>query len=202
MENNISQENNSPENQASEQSNQLQPHKDHQWYILTVMAGQEQKIADDIKSYIKENPEGDISEALVPTKQVLKVKRGKKVQEAQKMFPGYVFLQAKITGAVLDKVKSIPKARTFLGAKNKPQPVAASKMTGIFDLISADSSTSTQEHSFSIGETLSIIDGPFESFSGVVEEFDVEKQRLKISVLIFGRATSVELDVTQVEKTS
>lgn len=172
------------------------------WYILNVMAGQENKIAAEIKSMILRGAaSGHITEVLVPTKPIIKVKKGQKVQEAQKLFPGYVFIHANLSGDLYSLINSIPKVMGFLGGKNNPQPVAELKMQEILNLSSTE--IADNKHViFEIGETLNVIEGPFESFSGVVEDFDVEKQKVKISVLIFGRATSVELDINQVEKVS
>lgn len=174
----------------------------NKWYILNVMAGQENKVATDIKSLISRGSLAEyISEVLVPTKQVIKIKKGQKVQEAQKLFPGYVFVNANMSGDAYNSINSIPKVMGFLGGKNNPQPVAEEKMQEILNL-SSEQAADNKNVIFEIGETLNVIEGPFESFSGVVEEFDAEKQKVKISVLIFGRATSVELDIHQVEKIS
>lgn len=175
---------------------------EHKWYILNVMAGQEQKIAGDIKSMMAKTLNGVVSEVLVPCKQVVKIKKGQKVQESQKLFPGYIFIQANLNSNAYNIINAIPKTMGFLGGKNNPQPIAETKMKDIFALVSTDNTDTKKHHIFEIGEVLNIIEGPFESFSGVVENFDSEKQRVRISVLIFGRATSVELDVNQVEKLS
>jgi transcriptional antiterminator NusG len=172
----------------------------NKWYILNVVAGQENKIASDIKSMILRGSFGaNVNEVFVPSKQIVKVKKGQKVQESQKLFPGYIFIQANLQSDAYSVINAIPKVVGFLGGKNNPQPVAEAKMQEILNN-SATQNTETKNVIFDIGETLNIIEGPFESFSGVVEDFDVEKQKVKISVLIFGRATSVELDVNQVEK--
>lgn len=176
--------------------------KDNKWYILNVMAGQENKVASDIKSMIMRGTfAGYVLDVLVPSKQIVKIKKGKKVQEAQKLFPGYVFVNANINSSAYNSLNAIPKVMGFLGGKNSPQPVTDEKMQSILNL-SSESVSDNKNVIFEIGETLNVIEGPFESFSGTVEEFDVEKQKVKISILIFGRATSVELDVSQVEKVS
>ncbi len=175
---------------------------ENKWYIVNVMAGQEGKVATEIKSMITRGTISQyVSEVLVPSKQIVKVKKGQKVQEAQKLFPGYVFINASLSGDVYSLINSIPKVMGFLGSKNNPQPVSEAKMKDILN-ISSIQSADTKHVMFDIGETLNITEGPFESFSGIVENFDAEKQKVKISVLIFGRATSVELDVNQVEKIS
>lgn len=174
----------------------------NRWYILNVIAGQENKVAADIKSLVSRSSlNQDIGEVLVPIKQILKVKKGQKVQEVQKLFPGYIFIHANLSGNAYNAINSIPKVMGFLGGKNNPQPVEENKMQEILTLSTAQSAEN-KNLIFEIGETLNIIEGPFESFSGIVEEFDAEKQKVKISVLIFGRATSVELDINQVEKIS
>lgn len=172
------------------------------WYILNVMAGQENKVAADIKAMILA---GSISkcifDAFVPTKPIIKIKKGQKVQEVQKLFPGYVFVNTNLASEAYSAINSIPKVMGFLGAKNNPQPVAETKMQELLNL-SSSQEVDSKHVIFEIGETLNVIEGPFESFSGAVEDFDIEKQKVKISVLIFGRATSVELDINQVEKVS
>jgi transcriptional antiterminator NusG len=172
------------------------------WYILNVMAGQENNVANDIKTLILKSPAGKfITEVLVPTKPVFKIKKGQKVQELQKIFPGYVFVNANLNSDAYNMINSVQKVMGFLGGKNNPQPVSQEKMDEILNStqqLVADN----KNLNFDIGETLKINEGPFESFTGVVEDYDAEKQKIKISVLIFGRATSVELDVNQVEKVS
>lgn len=172
------------------------------WYILNVMAGQENKIAAEIKSMILRGTLGkNIVDVLVPSKQIMKVKKGQKVQETQKLFPGYVFINADINSEAYNALNSIPKVIGFLGGKNTPEAVSDAKMQDILNT-SSEQVVNSKHVIFEAGETLNVIEGPFESFSGVVEDFDVEKQKVKISILIFGRATSVELDINQVEKVS
>ena len=175
---------------------------ENKWYILNVMAGQENKVASDIKSMMMRGTLGKyVVEVLVPSKQVVKIKKGQKVQEAQKLFPGYVFINANIDSEAYNSINAIPKVMGFLGGKNSPEPVKDDKMQEILSL-SNEQVADNKNVIFEIGETLNVIEGPFESFSGAVEEYDAEKQKVKISILIFGRATSVELDISQVEKIS
>ncbi len=166
------------------------------------MAGQENKVATDIKSMIMRGTLGQcVVEALVPSKQVVKIKKGQKIQEAQKLFPGYVFINANISSGTYNLINSIPKVMGFLGGKNNPEPVSDAKMQEILR-VSNEQAADSKNVIFEIGEVLNVIEGPFESFSGAVEDYDAEKQKVKISILIFGRATSVELDISQVEKVS
>lgn len=172
----------------------------NKWYILNVVAGQENKVASEIKSMILRGILGNtVADAIVPTKPIIKIKKGQKVQEMQKLFPGYVFINANLATDAYNTLNAIPKVMGFLGGKNNPQPVADAKIEDILKL-SSEQNLDQKNVAFEIGEILTVTDGPFESFTGAVEDFDIEKQKVKISVLIFGRATSVELDVTQVEK--
>jgi transcriptional antiterminator NusG len=178
----------------------MEQQENNKWYILNVMAGQENKVASDVKSLMLRGGAGKyIGDAVVPTKPIMKIKKGQKVQEMQKLFPGYVFINADLSSEAYNVINAIPKVMGFLGGKNNPQPVTEEKVQEILK-VSSEEVTDSKNIIFDIGETLNIIEGPFESFSGVVEDFDSEKQKIKISVLIFGRATSVELDVDQVEK--
>ena len=171
----------------------------NKWYILNVMAGQENKIAGEIKSMIMRGHLKNVADVMVPTKPIMKIKKGQKVQELQKLFPGYVFINADINSEAYNALNAIPKVIGFLGGKNTPEPVSEAKMQAILNS-SQEQATSSKNVVFEVGEVLNVIEGPFESFSGVVEEFDAEKQKVKISIMIFGRATSVELDLNQVEK--
>jgi transcriptional antiterminator NusG len=176
--------------------------KENKWFILNVMAGQEKRIANDIKSMImKGQLDKYVYDVIIPSKSIVKIKKGQKVQEDQRLFPGYVFINANLNSEAYNLINSIPKVMGFLGSKNNPEPVGEAKMQEILNLHSQEA-IDNKYMMFEVGEALNIIEGPFESFSGVVEEFDSEKQKVKISVLIFGRATSVELDVNQVEKVS
>jgi len=178
----------------------MEQRTENKWYILNVMAGQENKVASDIKSMmLRGTLNNHVTEVFVPTKAMIKIKKGQKVQEAQKLFPGYVFINTDLDGESYAMINAIPKVMGFLGGKNTPQPVTEPKMQEIIRL-SSEQAPDSKNILFEIGEVLNVIDGPFESFSGTVEDFDVEKQKVKISVLIFGRATSVELDINQVEK--
>lgn len=164
------------------------------------MAGQENKISDNISSIAQGNLSEHISDILVPCKKIVKIKKGQKVLEDQKLFPGYVFVKANLESDAYNIIIAIPKVMGFLGSKNNSEPVSEKKMEEIFSLINNEEKKSNAKQIFEVGEMLNVIDGPFDSFSGVVEEFDNEKQRVKISISIFGRATSVDLEVSQIEK--
>jgi|TARA_B110000259_G_scaffold188259_1_gene246013 transcription termination/antitermination protein NusG len=169
------------------------------WYILKVVSGQESKISKLMESLLDQG-KISIDEVLVPSRKVSKVKKGKKVEEQEKLFSGYVFVKFDLNLDTKSNLLSIPKVSSFLGGTN-PTSVSKSKMEDIFGMISNEKITGVdQDKIFEIGEMINVIDGPFDSFSGAVEEFDDEKQRIKISISIFGRSTSVELHYDQIKK--
>jgi len=172
---------------------------ENNWYILKVVSGQEGKICKLIQSLLDQG-KVSIDEVLVPTRKIFKVKKGKKVEEQEKLFSGYVFIKFDLNLDTKSNLLSIPKVSSFLGGIN-PSVVSKTKMEDIFNMIS-DEKTSVidSDRIFEIGEVINVIDGPFDSFSGAVESFDDEKQRIKISILIFGRSTSVELHYDQIKK--
>lgn len=174
---------------------------EYKWYIANVVSGQEQAVCNEIKGIIeKEGPDCRMNDALLPTKTVLKVKRGKKVEEKQKLFPGYVFVNIEPNGDVFSRIRSLGKVLGFLGPKNSPSPVTDAKISKIIEEAAAEPTAAGDLDAYEIGETVKVIQGPFESFTGVIEDKDLEKKRIKLSVSIFGRATSVDLDVSQIEK--
>jgi len=174
--------------------------KEYKWYILNVVAGQEVKIADEIKSIMARGIDnGAIKDVLVPSKTVIKVSKGQKKENNQKLFPGYVFINTNLEGNSFSIINAIPKVSGFLGGKNNPHPIEQSK---IDEIVSSIENQELQEQNsvFEIGEVVKINDGPFESFSGSVVKFDSERKKVTVSVSIFGRPTEIELELNQVEK--
>ena len=175
---------------------------ENKWYILNVMAGQEQKIANKINNLLVSSAlKQYIDEVLVPTKKTTKIKNGKKAQVEEKLFPGYVFVKGNLDSDAYNILNRMENVMNILGTKNKPKPVSEKKMVEIQKAISNEEENNIKQI-FEIGEKVNVIEGPFESFTGTVENFDTEKQKAKISILIFGRSTSVELDISQIEKIS
>lgn len=172
---------------------------ENNWYILKVVSGQENKIYNIINSLSNDN-KIQIDEVLVPTRKTFKIKKGKKVEEQEKLFSGYVFVKFDLNLDTKSNLLSIPKVSGFLGGIN-PSPVSKVKMDDIFAMINNEKGDSdNSDKIFEIGEIVNVIDGPFDSFSGTVDAFDSEKERVKISISIFGRSTSVELHYHQVKK--
>ena len=167
------------------------------WYIINVVAGQENKTCDDINNIA--NTYENIKEAFIPTKKVFKHVRGKKVESAQKLFPNYVFVNMNMNKDSYGAIRSVPKVLNFLGSKDKPEEVSDAKMEKLMNKITEENNLS-EENVFEIGETVKVIEGPFESFTGTVESKDADKNVLRISISIFGRSTIIDIEANRVEK--
>jgi transcriptional antiterminator NusG len=172
------------------------------WYVVHVYSGFENKVAEEIRERaVRNGLEAYIEDIMVPTETVTEVKRGKKEEAERKFFPGYILISLDLTDEVWHMVKEIPKVTGFLGANNKPSPITRKEAERMMSLLQEGAAAPRQSLAFDIGEEIKVIEGPFASFTGVVEDVDSEKSRLKVSVSIFGRATPVELEYHQVEKT-
>ena len=171
------------------------------WYVVHVYSGFEKKIAQQIKEQAAQSGLGEqFEEVLVPTEQVMEVRRGQKVKSEHKFLPGYVLLHAKLTDEVYHLVKNVAKVTGFLGQNNKPMPLRQGEVDRILNQASESAEHPKSTIHFEIGEQVRVADGPFTSFTGTVEEVDEDRSRVKVAVSIFGRATPVELEYTQVEK--
>ena len=171
------------------------------WYIIHAYSGFEKKVADAINE--RAASQGFTSyfeEVIVPTEEVIEIKKGKKVQSERKFFPGYVMAKMVMTDDTYHIVKNTPKVTGFLGAQNKPMPISEGEAGRILNQVEEGVERPRPLITFDIGEEVKIKDGPFNSFNGFVEEVDEDKARVKISVSIFGRATNVDLEFSQVEK--
>jgi len=172
------------------------------WYIIHAYSGFENKVRESIMSEAERLGLAEAVEAVeVPTETVTEIKRGKKVQVERKFMPGYVLAKLKMTDDVYHLVKNTPKVTGFLGANNKPQPISEAEAARYFGGVEeAKAAPKKQVHvDYELGDSVKVLDGPFASFNGLVEELDFDKQKVKVSVSIFGRATPVELDFEQVE---
>ena len=174
---------------------------DAKWYIVHTYSNFEKKVAEEIKRQAELQGLNDlIEDVLVPTEEVVEVRRGHKVNAERKFLPGYVLLRAKLTDEAYHLVKNVPKVTGFLGQNNKPMPLRQGEVDRILNQVSEGAERPRTSISFEIGEQVRVSDGPFTSFNGVIEEVDEARSRVKVAVSIFGRATPVELEYTQVEK--
>ena len=171
------------------------------WYIVQTFSGFEQKVSEILKETIKIKELDDkISDVLVPIHEVTEVKRGKRVQRKKKYFPSYVLVKMEMSKELYHMVKNIQKVTGFLGKAGEPARVSDKEIDKILGNIKEGSLIPEPTVSFDIGEQVKVCEGPFSSFTGLVEEIDEEKSRLKVSVSIFGRPTPIELEYNQVEK--
>ena len=171
------------------------------WYIIHAYSNFEKKVADSIRDSAAQKGLGDLFEdIIVPTQKVVEVRGGKKVDSERKFFPGYVLAKMEMTDDAYHLIKNTPKVTGFLGANNKPMPISESEANDILNQIQEGVEHPRPSISFEVGESVRVADGPFASFSGMVQEVDEERARLKVEVSIFGRATPVDLEYGQVEK--
>ena len=173
------------------------------WYIVQSHSSFENKVAQEIKDEAaKINLSDKIEEIIVPTHDITEVKRGKRVQRKKKYFPGYVLLKSEMDNTIYHMIKNLKKVSGFLGTKGVPIPVSEKEIEKILGQIKDGVVQPKSGVEYNVGEKVQVIDGPFASFSGLVEDIDEEKLRLKVSVSIFGRPTPVDLEYSQVEKES
>jgi transcriptional antiterminator NusG len=176
--------------------------KAKRWYIIHAYSGFEKKVAQSILEQAAQKGLSDaFEEVVVPTEDVVEVRRGKKIAAERKFFPGYVLAKMDMTDATWQLVKTTPKVTGFLGGKGiRPQPITDAEAANIFKQAEDGTKSVRTTVHYDIGEQVKIIDGPFESFVGTVDDVEEDRQKLKVSVSIFGRATPVELNYDQVHK--
>lgn len=172
------------------------------WYVIRAISGKEKKVKEFIESEISRlNLKDYISQVLIPTEKIYQIRKGKKISKDRNYFPGYVLIEACLVGEVTHILKNIPGVLGFLGSKGEPVPmrmIEVNRILGKVDELSEKGEEMSDP--FIVGESVRVIDGPFNSFSGVIEEVNDEKKKLKVMVKIFGRKTPLELSFMQVEK--
>ena len=171
------------------------------WYSVSVLSNYEKKIAETIRqSAIDSNMEEQIEEVLVPTEEIIEVRRGKKVTTERRFMPGYVLVRMELSDEAYHLITSINRVTGFLGPQGRPMPMRDAEVNQILNRVQEGEDTPRTLIHFDLGEQVKFNGGHFEGFDGNVEEVDDENQRLKVTVSIFGRATPVELEFTQVSK--
>ncbi|MBM2577164.1 transcription termination/antitermination protein NusG [Jannaschia sp. Os4] len=171
------------------------------WYSVSVLSNFEKRIAEQIRTAVEEQGlQEQIEEVLVPTEEVIEVRRGKKVTSERRFMPGYVLVKMEMSDEGYHLINSINRVTGFLGPQGRPMPMRDAEVEGILGRVEEGQDAPRSLITYDIGEKVKVTDGPFEGFDGEVEEVDDEAQLLKVSVSIFGRATPVELKYTQVSK--
>lgn len=171
------------------------------WYVVRTFSGHENKVKTIVESELRDNDElrARIFDVLVPTEKVFEVKDGKKKTKTKNFFPGYILLHADLDNRVKDFIVNTPSVMGFLGTKNSPNPLQPEEVKRIVGRISDSDDTERSETIFRVNDYVKIIDGPFNNFSGFVQEVSEEKMKIKVMVSIFGRKTPVEIDFVQAE---
>ena len=173
----------------------------HKWYIVHAYSNFEKKVKESILDQARAQGLDELfTDILVPTEDVVEIRRGRKVNAERKFFPGYVLVKMEMTDQAFHLIKNTPKVTGFLGSGDKPMPISEKEAMAILQQVQDGVEHPKPSVSFEVGEQVRVSDGPFASFNGVVEEVDEERSRLKVEVSIFGRPTPVELEYGQVEK--
>ena len=172
------------------------------WYVVRAISGKEKKVKEYLENEISRlNLQEYIAQIQIPTEKVYQIRKGKKISKERNYFPGYVLVEAELTGEIPHIIKNIPDVLGFLGTRGTPEPIRPAEVKRILGKVDELAEQGEEVNiPFIVGETVTVIDGPFNSFSGIIEEIDEEKKKLRVMVKIFGRKTPLELGFMQVEK--
>ena len=172
------------------------------WYVVRTISGKEKKVKEQLENEINRlNLKDYVSQVVIPTERIYQIRKGKKISKERNFFPGYILIEAALRGEIAHIIKNIPNVLNFLGSKDEPVPLRPQEVNRILGKVDELSEKGEEINiPFMVGEVVTVTDGPFNSFSGVIEEINEEKKKLKVMVKIFGRKTPLELSFTQVEK--
>jgi transcriptional antiterminator NusG len=172
------------------------------WYVVRAISGKEKKVKEYLESEISRLKLNDyISQVLIPTEKVYQVRKGKKISKERNYFPGYVLIEAALVGEIPHIIRNIPNVLGFLGTKGEPDPIRPSEVNRILGKVDELAEQGEEVNvPYIVGESVKVIDGPFNSFSGIIEEINEEKNKIKVMVKIFGRKTPMDQSLMQVEK--
>jgi len=172
------------------------------WYVLRAISGKESKIKEYIEADMKNSSLGEyVSQVLIPTEKVYQVRNGKRIVKERSYLPGYVLIEAELVGEVAHQIRSTPNVIGFLGGANKPVPLRQSEVNRILGTVDELQENADEMNiPFVVGESVKVTYGPFSGFTGIIEEVNNEKKKLKVMVKIFGRKSPLELDFLHVEK--
>jgi transcription termination/antitermination protein NusG len=176
--------------------------KTKRWYVVRAISGSEKKVKQYLENEInQQNLQEYISRVLIPIEKVYQVRSGKKVSKERNLYPGYILIEANLIAEIPHIIKNIPGVIGFLGTKGEPTPMRSSEINRILGKVDELAERGEEVNvPYIVGENVKVVDGPFNSFSGVIEEINEEKKKLKVMVKIFGRKTPLELGFMQVEK--
>ncbi len=174
----------------------------NKWYVVRAISGKEKKVKEYLESEISRlNLQDFITQILIPTEKVYQIRKGKKVSKERNYFPGYVLIEAELSGEIPHIIRNVPNVLGFLGTRGEAEAIRPSEVKRILGKVDELAEQGEEFNvPFIVGETVTVIDGPFNSFSGIIEEINEEKKKLKVMVKIFGRKTPLELNFMQVEK--
>jgi transcriptional antiterminator NusG len=172
------------------------------WYVVHAYSGYEKKVQKSLQEYVeREGLQEDFGDVLVPCEEVVEIRDGKKRTSERKFFPGYVLVQMEMTEASWHLVKSVPQVMGFIGGtSDRPAPISQKEVDRILERVENSVDKPRPKVMYEPGEMVRVVDGPFNDFEAVLERVDYDKNKLEVTVLIFGRSTPVELEFTQVEK--
>ncbi len=173
------------------------------WYVVNVYSGSEQKVMDSIHDLAqRRNLSSMFGEILIPKEEVVEIKKGEKIKSEKKFFPGYILVQMDLTDETWHLVRGITRVSGFLGAKGKPISISDAEVQRIVKKVEDSANVINHSVNYEIGDMVKVCDGPFASFQGIIEDVELDKERVKVSVTIFGRSTNVDLSFSQIEKVS